>query len=119
MNPWDTARGAYATPLSYHQVDNSLRITTDSGWYKNFQSAEDQATVQLRGRSRRVRVEVVTDPDDSAAGLAAIVKVQPGYGRWANVNVDARGEPNRDQVRAEIARGRVLLRLQLLSAEAR
>jgi len=107
----------YATPVNYHQDGRTVLITTDSPWFKNFTSGGGEATITLRGRSRRVHVEVVTDPVEAAAGLITIVRAQPGYGRWANVKLTPNGEPNPDDARAEIARGRVLLRLQPLGQE--
>jgi deazaflavin-dependent oxidoreductase (nitroreductase family) len=109
----------YATPVNYHQDGSTVLITTDSPWFKNFIGGGGHAIVQLRGQTRRVRVEVVTDPVEAAAGLITIVRAQPGYGRWTNVKIASGGEPDHDDARAEIARGRVLLRLHLLDQEAR
>jgi deazaflavin-dependent oxidoreductase (nitroreductase family) len=104
----------YATPLTYHQVGHTLLITTDSPWAKNFAGGRGRALVRLRGQTRPVRVEPVTAAAEAADGLVAIVRSQPGYGRWTNVRVAADGEPAPDDARAEIAGGRVLLRLHLL-----
>jgi hypothetical protein len=104
----------YATPLNNHHEGSVVLLTTDSPWFKNFSPAGGNATVRLRGQTRQVRVELVTDPDVAAAGLITIVRAQPAYGRWTNVKIAPNGEPDHDDARAEIAHGRVLLRLHLL-----
>jgi hypothetical protein len=108
----------FATPVNYHQGGSTVLITTDSAWFKNFTGGGGHARVHLRGQTHRVRVELVTEPLAAAAGLVTIVRAQPAYGRWTNVRIASSGEPDHADARAEIARGRVLLRLQLLGQEA-
>jgi len=48
-----------------------------------------------------------------AEALTAVVRDHPPYGRWAHVRVGADGTPEAADVRAEVARGRVLVRVQL------
>jgi deazaflavin-dependent oxidoreductase (nitroreductase family) len=108
----------YATPVNYHQDGRTVLITTDSSWFKNF-TGGGQAIIHLRGRTRQVRVELVTDQLEATAGLVTIVRAQPGYGRWANVKIASGGVPDYADARAEIARGRVLLRLHLVDQQVR
>jgi hypothetical protein len=109
----------YAKPVTGHQDRGSLPSTTDSPWSRNVTAGGGQATVHLRGRRRRARVPLVTDPVQALAGLLTIVRAQPGAGRWANVERAADGEPDPARPRADSTRGRVLLRLRLLDEEAR
>jgi hypothetical protein len=48
-----------------------------------------------------------------AEALTAIVRDHPPYGRWAHIRVGADGTPDAADVRAEVARGRVLVLVQL------
>ncbi len=70
-------------------------VTTDSGWWRNFDGG---APVELRLRGRvAATARAVCDPDDVAEALTALV----------------RGIPDAADVEAEVARGRVLVRVCL------
>jgi deazaflavin-dependent oxidoreductase (nitroreductase family) len=107
----------YATPVNYLQRGGELLITTDHGWWHNL---EGGAPVELRLRGRQVRAtaEAVRDHDLVAEALTAIVRDHPPYGRWANVRVAADGTPEAADIRAEVARGRVLVVVQLPREDA-
>jgi hypothetical protein len=102
----------YATPVNYLQRDRELLITTDSRWWHNLDGG---APVELRLRGRRVlaTAEAVRDRALAAEALTALVRDHPPYGRWAHVRVGRDGTPDPADVRAEVARGRVLVRVQL------
>ena len=102
----------YATPVNYLQRDRELLITTDSRWWHNLDGG---APVELRLRGRRVlaTAETVRDQAQAAEALTALVRDHPPYGRWAHVRVGRDGTPDPADVRAEVARGRVLVRVQL------
>jgi deazaflavin-dependent oxidoreductase (nitroreductase family) len=102
---------SYATPVNYHQADDTILIATDSGWWRNFETPIP-ATARVRGVEVAVTGQVVDDTGQAVEALAAIVRAQPSYGRWAHVRVEA-GTPNLDDVRAEIARGRHVIRLDI------
>jgi hypothetical protein len=102
----------YATPVNYLQRGRELLITTNSRWWRNLAGG---APVELRLRGRRVdaRAEAVREPDAVAEALTALVRDHRPYGRWAHVRVRADGTPDAADVRAEVERGRVLVRVQL------
>lgn len=102
----------YATPVNYLQHDRELLITSDHTWWRNL---EGGAPVELRLRGRHVgaTAEAVRDPREVTEALAALVRDHPPYGCWTDVGVDADGTPDATDVRAEAARGRVLVRIQL------
>jgi hypothetical protein len=110
----------YATPINYRQVAETLLVSTDSQWYRNFAgNLENTASVILRGQRHPVRVEPVTNHAEAVEDLLSIVRAQPGYGRWAHVHVDADGEPSRADAAAEITRGRRVLHLRLQTVAQR
>jgi hypothetical protein len=111
---------AYATPINYLQVGDTLLVSSDSAWGRNFPAgSRREASVVLRGRRQGVTVELVEDPAQAASDLVTLVRAQPNYGRWANVRRDGSGEPSLTDAQAEVARGRRLLRLQLRPAATR
>lgn len=102
----------YATPVNYLQRGDELLITTDSSWWHNLDGG---APVQLRLRGRQVQAtaKAIRDPDAVAEALTALVRDHPPYGRWAHIHTGPDGTPDPADVRAEVARGRVLVRAQL------
>jgi hypothetical protein len=102
----------YATPVNYLQRGREVLITTDSRWWRNLEGGAP-VELQLRGRKLRAAAEAVRDLGLVAEALTAIVRDHPPYGRWAHVRVGADGTPDAADVRAEVARGRVLVRVQL------
>ena len=102
----------YATPVNYLQRGHEVLITTDSGWWHNL---EGGAPVELRLRGQRTpaTAEAVRDPSLVAEALTARVRDHPPYGRWVHISVGSDGIPDAADVRAEVARGRVLIRVQL------
>jgi len=102
----------YATPVNYLQRDGELLITTDSRWWHNLDGGAP-VQLRLRGRQLGATAESVRDPDVVAEALTAIVLDHPPYGRWAHIHTGPDGTPDPADVRAEVARGRVLVRVQL------
>jgi hypothetical protein len=106
----------YATPVNYLQRGSELLITTDSRWWHNLAGG---APVRLRLRGRRVQAsaEAIRDPETVAEALTAIVRHHPPYGRWAHIRVGPDRTPEPADVHAEVARGRVLVRVHLPAEE--
>lgn len=102
----------YATPVNYLQQGREVLITTDSSWWRNLEGGAP-VELRLRGRKLRATAEAVRDLGLVAEALTAIVRDHPPYGRWAHVRVGVDGTPDAADVRAEVARGRVLVRVQL------
>jgi hypothetical protein len=110
----------YATPINYRQVGETLLVSTDSPWHRNFAAGvQTTASVILHGRRHPVGVELVNDHAEAVEDLLSIVRAQPGYGRWAHVRVAADGEPSRDDAEAEITRGRRVLDLHMQTVARR
>lgn len=102
----------YATPVNYLPRGSELLITTDSRWWHNLDGGAP-VSLRLRGRQVQATAEAIGDPDVVAEALTALVRDHPPYGRWAHIHTGPNGEPDPDDVRAEVARGRVLIRVQL------
>jgi len=102
----------YTTPVNYLQRGCELLITTDHRWWRNLEGGAPVA-LRLRGRHVDATAEAVREPFEVAAALTALICDHPPYGRWAHVGVNADGTPDAADVGAEVARGRVLVRVQL------
>lgn len=102
----------YATPVNYLQRGAELLITTDSRWWHNLDGGAPIAA-RLRGRQVPARAEAIREAHVVAEALTAIVRDHPPYGRWAHIHTGPDGAPDLADVRAEVARGRVLIRVQL------
>lgn len=102
----------YATPVNYLQRGRELLITTDHKWWRNLDGGAP-VELRLRGRHLHATAEAVRDHDVVAEALTALVREHPPYGRWAHLRIGADGAPDAADVRAEVARGRVLVRVQL------
>lgn len=102
----------YATPVNYLQRGRELLLTTDHRWWRNFEGGA-QVMLRLRGRRVRATAEAICDPERVAEALTALIRAHPPYRRWARVRVDADGTPDATDVAAEVARGRVLVRVEL------
>lgn len=106
----------YATPVNYLQRGREVLITTDHRWWRNLVGGAP-VHLRLRGRSVCATGHAVRTADEVAEALTALVRDHPPYGRWAHVRVDAQGVPDPADVRAEVARGRVLIRVALPDEE--
>jgi deazaflavin-dependent oxidoreductase (nitroreductase family) len=102
----------YATPVNYLRRGPELLATTVSAWARNLDGGAP-VQVRLRGRPVPAHAETVREPGAVAEALAALVRDHPPYGRWANVRLGADGEPDAADVAAEVARGRVLVRVRI------
>lgn len=98
--------------MNYLQRGRELLITTDSRWWHNLDGGAPVG-LRLRGRQLSATAEAIRDPEMVAEALTAIVRDHPPYGRWAHIQVGADGTPDAADVRAEVARGRVLIRVLL------
>jgi len=107
----------YTTPVNYLQRGNQLLITTDSRWWHNLDGGAP-VSVRLRGRQVQASAVAIRDPDVVAEALTALVRDHPPYGRWAHIRTAPDGTPDAADVHAEVARGRVLVRLQLPPEDA-
>lgn len=102
----------YATPVNYLQRGCEVLVTTDHQWWRNLDGGAP-VELRLRGRHVHATAEAVRDPREVAEALTALIRDHPPYGRWAHVAVGADGTPDPADVAAEVARGRVLVRIQL------
>ena len=69
--------------------------------------------VRMRGRRVQATAEAFAISQLITEALTAIVRDHRPYGRWAHIHVGADGTPDPGDVAAEIARRRILVRVQL------
>jgi deazaflavin-dependent oxidoreductase (nitroreductase family) len=104
---------SFTFPVNYVQEGNLVWAVSlkERGWWRNLRGG---AAVMLRLRGRDVRAEGQVREDDAAVadGLAEMLSVAPGYGRYFEVGMDQAGEPNRDDL-LRAAQSRVVVRFRL------
>lgn len=101
----------YALPVNHLRRGRELLVTTDHGWWRNLDGGSP-VEVTVRGRRVPAVAEAVREPAAVAEALTAMIIDHPPYGRWAHVRT-LDGIPDPDDVRAEVARGRVLVRVRI------
>jgi hypothetical protein len=91
----------YATPVSYVQDDNRLRVFTEAPWWKNLRGGNAHARVHLRGKLVGVRpttyAEGGTYVEDAIRDFLTRV---PRDARYYGVRMNKDGTPNEDDVKA-------------------
>jgi hypothetical protein len=104
---------SYTLPLSYVRTGDTVYMTTERPWHKNF-AAEGGALVKLRlrGEERSGVAEATTDPEAVREGLRVILARYPGYGRFIGVPVDESGQPD-EAALGRASSGRALIRVHL------
>lgn len=100
-------------PVGYFRVDDrTVLLATERPWQKNLAGGA-QVELRLRGRDVAGRSEVIADEGAFAEALAAMLAIDPGYGRFFGVAVGADGRPDAGQVRAAFGRGLRIVRVTL------
>jgi deazaflavin-dependent oxidoreductase (nitroreductase family) len=80
-----TSGRTFATPVSYVRGENnSLLITSDSGWVHNF-TAGAPVRLWLRGQRVTAHAELVSDTEAAAEALYRMVLARPSYAKNAGI----------------------------------
>ncbi|NKY88099.1 nitroreductase/quinone reductase family protein [Nocardia veterana] len=101
----------YAHPVGYAESDGALLIGTAAAWRRNLRPGEP-VRVTWRGRERLADWELITGEHDIAEPYRIILAHNPTHGRFAGITLDADGNVDRDQLRAALDRGTVVVRLR-------
>lgn len=103
----------YTTPVGYDQENHTLRLFTESPWWKNLQG-HVPVTVRLRGTVRTGQAYAITETDEVAEVLLDIAqKREPQYARMLlGIELDPAQPVTREDVRPAAAR-RVVICIEL------
>ncbi|WP_051024627.1 MULTISPECIES: nitroreductase/quinone reductase family protein [Nocardia] len=101
----------YANPVGYAESDGALLVGTAAGWRRNLRPGEP-VRITWRGRERLADWEVISGEDEIAEPYRVILTQNPTHGRFAGIGLDADGNVDREQLRAAIGRGTVVVRLR-------
>ncbi len=101
----------YELPVAYVRDSNTILIATRAKWWLNLRGG---ASVELRMRGKNVtaRADVSDDQAQRTADLRRIVR-GANVGRFMQVELDANGEPNAQQLAAAIRAGWTVVRVTL------
>ena len=82
----------YVTPMSYVREGDTLLMSTEAPWWKNFgEGGGADLSVTLRGREATGVAEAIPDESGVVEGLDTIIRNYPGYSRFVGVTLDERG----------------------------
>lgn len=107
----------YRIPAGYVEASGCLLIGTAGTWHRNLRHG---VPVEVLVRRRRVRAlpEVIGDEETAAQLYGEILRHNPVHGRYADIRLASDGEPDRDDLRAALARGVRVVRLRPVDAGA-
>ena len=102
----------YRTPVNF--VRDGERLLTTSyrtrTWWRNLRGGAP-VSLRLQGREVQASGHVLEDPTDMAEALSAYLRPQPEIAKYFKVDLDASGQPNRDDV-TRAAQDRVMIQFQ-------
>ncbi|MEV4619008.1 nitroreductase family deazaflavin-dependent oxidoreductase [Asanoa sp. NPDC049573] len=101
----------YRFPVGYVRGDGELLVGTGGRWRRNLRRGQ-RVEVTVARRRRTMTAEVVTDEKTAASLYRTILARNPVHGRYAQIRHDADGTPDRDDLRAALARGVAVVRLR-------
>lgn len=104
---------SYTTPMNYLTVNGALYTTSnrDRVWWRNLRGGAD-VTLTLRGREIPARAEAIKDHFAVADSMKAYFKAAPHLAKYMNVQVDADGNPNDEDI-TRLAGEMVMIRTEL------
>jgi hypothetical protein len=106
----------YSTPVSYVREGSNVFITTGDRWWRNLTGGE-QVGVLVAGNRQRGIAMPVTDPAQSQAQHERLFRHHRWFRLLAGLPAVRDGGPDRVALARSIAAGRVLIRIELRSAE--
>jgi hypothetical protein len=102
----------YRQPVSY-VVDGDTLLTPGGGNWKLNLVEGRPVPVRLRGRDRRLRPELVRDPERVEVLLALMTRANPMVGRFVGMRRGPEGQLDRAALERAIAHGFVIVRWHL------
>jgi deazaflavin-dependent oxidoreductase (nitroreductase family) len=101
----------YRTPVGYVEVAGALLIGTGGNWHRNLRP-DVPVEILLRRRREQGWPEVIADEEAAARLYGDILRHNPVHGRYAGIRLAGDGGPDRDDLRAALARGVRIVRLR-------
>lgn len=101
----------YETPVAYVQEGDTVLLSTDSRWWRNF-SDDAVVTLRLRGRRRDGTAHLVRDAAQAEGIVRTLVTEIPSYARPAGLKrVDGHVPPS--EISRTVAEGRRAIEVRL------
>jgi deazaflavin-dependent oxidoreductase (nitroreductase family) len=100
----------YSVPVAYTADGNDLLIGTSFGWGRNLRAGEPVA-IRLKGKRRRVDVQVSTTEPEVVSAYAHMARVNPTFAKFSNIHVSEDSEPDRHDLHLAWAGGARAIRL--------
>lgn len=94
----------YAVPVAYTRDDDRLLVGTPFGWGRNLRTGEP-VEIRLRGRRRRVQVEVFTGEDDVTRLYAAMCRDNRQFAKFNQIGIEPDGTPRAEDLHSAWAAG--------------
>ncbi|WP_084514240.1 nitroreductase/quinone reductase family protein [Nocardia acidivorans] len=101
----------YENPVGYAEDDGAILIGTAARWPRNLRAGEP-VSITLRGRTVHADWEVLDEEEAATECYRIILEHNPTHGKFAKVSLDPIGRVNRNQMRAALDRGTVVVRLR-------
>ena len=94
----------YAIPVAYTRDGEALLVGTPFGWGRNLRTGQP-VEIRLKGRRRRVDVEVFTSEADVTQLYAVMCRDNHQFANFNQIRLDHVGNPNADDLHAAWAAG--------------
>jgi hypothetical protein len=99
-------------PVAYTSHESGLLIGTPFAWGRNLRTGEP-LQVRYKGRRRWADVQVFTEEEDVVARYAIMARDNRNFASFNRIDVDASGEPNRNDLQLAWAAGARAMQLTL------
>lgn len=106
-----TTGRVYANPVGYVESGGALLIGTAANWRRNLRPGEP-VRITWRGRDRLADWDIITGEAEIAEPYRILITSNPTHGRFAGIGLNPDGSIDRDQLRAALQRGTVIVRLR-------
>ena len=109
----------FTIPVNYARDGDALIVVSqsDRSWWKNLRGGAP-VRVRLQGRKLFGCAESSETPKTVAAGMLLMLRQSPALRRHYNIELTGDGQPERPDDLGQIARGKVVVRISGLVAEA-
>jgi hypothetical protein len=102
----------YTTPVNYLRDGDTILVVSQAArtWWRNLRGGAP-VTLLIAGSELRGIAECYEDPQRVAAGLLVLLRQLPAFRKYANIALTADGQPVRSGDLAQLAQGKVIVRI--------